>query len=520
MKKTSLLAIIILTAGFLKAQTTATGYVFTDANGNGKRDKTEKGIAGVSVTNGQDVVQTDSKGHYALAVGNDNIISVIKPAGYRVPLNADNLPQYFYIHKPQGSPQLKYKGVAPTGPLPKSVDFALSPVKEEDNYTALIFGDPQVYSLEQVDYFIKGVVKEVEGIKNIAFGISMGDEVGDKLDLFAPYTAAVKRVGIPWYNMMGNHDLNADALTDSISDDSFEAHFGPATYAFNYGKVHFIVLDDVLYPDPRDGRGYYGGLREDQLKFVENDLRHVPKDHLVVLTMHIPMSEPEFLFSSVTRQRLFGILKNFPYTLSISAHTHMQRQDFYAKGTEWLQDKPHHHFNIGTASGDFYSGLNDKDGIPLSTMRDGTPKGYGFIHFKGNQYIIDYKVSGKNAAVQMQITAPETLKQNSDTLAYVYVNFFTGSKNDKAHYRIDEGEWIPLQHTFEFDPTYVAEVATWKSITDKTKKARRPSNPAKSTHLWKGPISTRLQTGKHSIEVKVTDMFNRPFSQKSTYTIE
>ncbi|MNL24744.1 hypothetical protein D3C87_1461920 [compost metagenome] len=153
-------------------------------------------------------------------------------------------------------------------------------------------------------------------------------------------------------------------------------------------------------------------------------------------------------------------------------------------------------------------------------MRDGTPKGYGFIHFKGNQYIIDYKVSGKNAAVQMQITAPETLKQNSDTLAYVYVNFFTGSKNDKAHYRIDEGEWIPLQHTFEFDPTYVAEVATWKSITDKTKKARRPSNPAKSTHLWKGPISTRLQTGKHSIEVKVTDMFNRPFSQKSTYTIE
>lgn len=520
MKQFSFLLLAIFACLSIKAQTTASGCVFADTNGNGKKDKAEKGIAGVSVTNGQEVVQTDNRGIYTLPVGNDNIISVIKPSGYQVALNADNLPRYFYIHKPQGSPQLKYKGVAPTGPLPKSIDFALKPSTEKDNYTALIFGDPQVYNQEQVDYFVKDVISEVEGIKNVAFGISMGDEVGDKLDLFPAYTAAVKRVGIPWYNMMGNHDLNADALADSLSDESFEAHFGPATYAFNYGKVHFIVLDDVLYPDPRDGRGYYGGLREDQLKFVENDLKFVPKDRLVVLTFHIPISEPEFLFSSATRQRLFRMLKDFPHTLSISAHTHMQRQDFYIKGTEWLQDKPHHHFNIGTASGDFYSGLNDKNGTPVSTMRDGTPKGYGFVHFKGNQYIIDYKVAGKDAAEQMRIVAPERLKKDSDSIAYVYVNFYTGAKNDNLQYRIDDGSWMPLQQSFEFDPFYVAEVATWKSITDKTKKARRPSNPAKSTHLWKGPISTRLQTGKHSIEVKATDMFNRSFTQKSSYTIE
>jgi hypothetical protein len=521
MRRLCFFFILIFSAAFTAgAQTSASGYVYADVNGNGKKDLKEKGLANISVTNGQDVVLTDHKGHYTLPIGQDNIISVIKPTGYQVPLNADNLPQYYYIHKPQGSPVLKYKGVAPTGPLPKSIDFALRPVKEKDDFTALVFGDPQVYSLEQVDYFVRGVVKEVEGIKNVAFGISMGDEVGDKLDLFPAYSGAVKRVGIPWYNMMGNHDLDMDATTDSLSDESFEAHFGPTTYAFNYGKVHFVVLDDVLYPDPRDGRGYFGGLREDQLKFVENDLKHVPKDYLIVMTMHIPLSEPTFLFSPETRARLFAMLKDFPNTLSISAHTHMQRQDFYVKGTEWLQDKPHHHFNIGTASGDFYSGLSDKEGIPLSTMRDGTPKGYGYIHFKGNQYVIDYKVAGRAADVQMEISAPERLKKNSDTLAQVYVNFFTGSKNDQGVYRIDEGEWQPLQHTFEFDPVYLAEVATWKSITDKTKKARRPSNPAKSTHLWKGPLSTKLPVGKHSIEVKFTDMFGRQFIQKSSYLIE
>ncbi len=520
MKRISLVILVFLASTSAYAQDHASGYVYADVNNNGKRDNNEKGVAHVSVTNGQDVVLTNDKGFYTLPVTEDNIISVIKPTNYQVPKNADNLPQYFYIHKPKGSPQLKYKGVAPTGPLPKSIDFALLPAKENNDFTALVFGDPQVYSLEQVDYFVRGVIKEVEGIKNVAFGLSMGDEVGEKLDLFDPYTKAVKRVGIPWYNIIGNHDLNMDAVKDSLSDESFEAHFGPDNYAFNYGKVHFIVLDDVLYPDPRDGHGYYGGLREDQLKFVENDLKYVPKDYLIVMAFHIPLSEPQFLFRSSDRVRLFDALKDFPHTLSLSAHTHMQRQDFYTKGAEWKQDKPHHHFNIGTASGDWYSGLSGQEGIPVSTMRDGTPKGYGFIHFKGNGYVIDYKVAGEDASIQMKIIAPKVLKKGNDTLANVFVDFFTGDKNDKAYYRIDNGAYQVLEHSFEFDPFYLAEVAEWKGITDKTKKARRPSNPAKSTHLWKGILPANLAAGEHTIEVKVTDVYNRTFTQKQQYKIE
>ncbi|MCD0487404.1 calcineurin-like phosphoesterase C-terminal domain-containing protein [Pedobacter sp. MC2016-14] len=60
----------------------------------------------------------------------------------------------------------------------------------------------------------------------------------------------------------------------------------------------------------------------------------------------------------------------------------------------------------------------------------------------------------------------------------------------------------------------------WKSITDKTKKARRPSNPAKSTHLWKGVLPTVLPVGKHTISVKATDMFDRTFNQTRHFIIE
>ena len=44
-----------------------------------------------------------------------------------------NLPRFFYIHQPKGSPadlNLHFRGIEPTGPLPASVDFALRKVEE------------------------------------------------------------------------------------------------------------------------------------------------------------------------------------------------------------------------------------------------------------------------------------------------------------------------------------------------------------------------------------------------------
>src|SRR5690606_20165764 len=156
------------------------------------------------------------------------------------------------------------------------------------------------------------------------------------------------QVGIPWYNLLGNHDLNFDAKEDGHADETYEAHFGPANYAFNYGKVHFIVLDDVLYPDPRDGKGYWGGFREDQLEFVKNDLKFLPKDHLVVVAFHIPISEPDGdPFRDGDRERLFELLKDHPHTLSLSAHTHLQRHDFMGGEYGWKQKEVHHHYNVG-----------------------------------------------------------------------------------------------------------------------------------------------------------------------------
>lgn len=514
-----ILCVTLLTLG-VSAQNKVTGYVYNDLNQNNKKEQKETGINNVAVTNGEQVVLTDKNGKYELPLGKDNIISIIKPTGYKIATDGNNLPQFFYNHKPKGSPELKFQGVLPTGKLPKFVDFGLVETLEDNSFTALVFGDPQAYTLEEIEYFRKGIIDEVKGINNIPFGISLGDLVGNDLNLFKPYINAVKKVGIPWYNVIGNHDLNFDAKMDKMSDETYEAHFGPANYAFNYGKVHFIVLDNILYPDPRDSKGYWGGFREDQLNFIANDLKYVPKDHLIVLAFHIPLSEPDGdAFRDKDRERLFSLLKDYPNTLSLSAHTHIQKQSLFTKTEGWLRQKPHHEYNVGTTSGDWYSGKLDASGVPISTMRDGTPKGYAFLHFNGNKYNIEYKVAGKPKDYQIEVFAPKVVAKGKRTKAGIYANFFMGNEGDSVLYRIDEGEWSPMIYVLDYDPAYAALVHEWDTSTE-LMAGKRSSNPVISNHLWRGSIPTKLDVGIHHIEIKATDMFGNEHITTSSYRLE
>lgn len=512
--------LFVLLAQATVAQSIAKGYVFADSNKNNKRDKKEKGIPGVAVSNGIQVVTTNTAGYYELPVSSDQLVFVIKPAEYSCPVNTFNQPQFYYNHKPGGSPSgFRYKGVEPTGELPKSIDFPLILQEATDSFTALLFGDPQPYTEKEVEYFAKGIVAELEGSKEAVFGLSLGDLVGDHLDLHNPYIEAVQKVGIPWYNLMGNHDMNYDATADSLADETFERNFGPANYAFNVGKAHFIILDDILYPDPRDNKGYWGGFRSSQLDFIENDLKTVPTDRLIVLAFHIPLKNKEEAFRSADRKRLFDLLKNYPNTLSLSAHTHLQRNDFFGREDGFDREKPHHEFNAGTTSGDWYKGELNNAGIPVSTMRDGTPKGYAFLRISGNQYVIDYKVAGKPASYQMEIVAPKVIPFKERTSAGVHVNFFMGHRGSLVECRINGGDWKKMNYVEDADPAYLQSVFKW-DLSETLLNGKRPSNPENSTHLFRIGFPADLPVGTHKIEVRATDTYGRLVSAERSFKVE
>ena len=357
MKSSMFIVLLFLSvAAAYGQQQYAKGYVYCDRNGNGKHDRGEEYLPGVGVTNGSEIVLTDRKGYYKLPVDGEATIAVIKPAQYRTALGKYNIPASYYYHKPAGTPRREnYAGIAPTGKLPASIDFGLIPQEEPEAFTVLLMGDPQPHFPDHIGYFSKAIVSELENIEGVSFGISLGDVNDENFDLFEPYNREIGKIGIPWYNLLGNHDMDYEARTDMESDDAFETFVGPANYAFNYGNAHFLVLDDVLFPDPRptgNSRSYWGGFREDQKAFIKNDLSLVDKDKLVVVAFHIPM-----LGDNAVRQEdkafLFQCLKDFPHVLLLSAHLHRQNQFFHTSQDGWEGKTPLHEFNAGATCGDF-----------------------------------------------------------------------------------------------------------------------------------------------------------------------
>ena len=165
-----------------KEKKIAKGFVYNDINGNKTMDNNEPGIPNVYVSNGVEIVKTDKNGKYSISISDDAIIFVIKPRDWMTPVNELNLPQFYYIHKPYGSPEnFTFKGVNPTGPLPNNINFPLYAERGNSNFKMIVFGDPQPYNLEEVDFFSENIISELVGIKGVEFGMTMGDIVGETL---------------------------------------------------------------------------------------------------------------------------------------------------------------------------------------------------------------------------------------------------------------------------------------------------------------------------------------------------
>jgi hypothetical protein len=488
------------------------GVVFHDRNENGKLDRREKGIKGVYVSNGVGLVKTDSDGRYTSYIDDtDDILFVVKPSGWNPVRDEHGISRFYYVHKPNGSKDddYKFKGVAATGKLPAAVNFPLYPAKEPDTFKMICFGDTQPRSQEEVDYIAHDVVQELVGFE-AAFGITLGDVVFNNLALLEPLQQVVSTIGVPWYNIHGNHDINFESSDDKNSDETWERLYGPNYYSFNYSNVHFVVVDNITYDG---GRDYHGELGAQQLEFLKNDLATVPKNTLVVLLMHIP------LHTVRDQKAVYELLDDFPNNFTIAAHWHRQAHFFLDEEEGWMGKEEHHHLVHATVCGSWWSGAKDEYGIPHATMADGAPNGYSIVTFSDNEYSIRFKAARRPADHQMNIYAPETLyaKEAADT--QIAVNVFAGSERSAVEMRLGKsGKWIPMELTPMFDPAYM-KLKELEPLLPR--KAGRPLPDAhKSTHIWTANLPKNPQPGLHLIEVRTTDMFGQTYTDKRSIRIE
>ena len=343
----------------------AKGIIFEDRDHDGKFSPGDSAFVGAKVSNGVDIVKTDENGRYQIPVSEESIIFLIKPMGFRTALNKDNLPKFFYIHKPDGSPKLAFPGSKPTGELPRSIDFPLYRQNEPDKFQVLLFGDPQPRNMTEVDYIAQDVVSELIGNTSASFGVSLGDLAFDNLDTLEPLNQTIAMIGIPWYNVIGNHDINLDASNRQHVNETFESIYGPSYYSFDHGQVHFVVMDNIDWGLVDGRQRYIANFGEQQLAWLRKDLSMIPETQMVVLMMHVPINMTK------DAPETYRLIENRPLCISISGHTHYHQHVFLGEDDGWQGAQPHHHIINVTVSGSWWSGQKDERGIPHTMMADG-----------------------------------------------------------------------------------------------------------------------------------------------------
>lgn len=480
----------------------ARGTVFSDLDKNGKYGPGDSAFVGVKVSNGIDIVLTDQSGRYELPIEDGGSVFVIKPTGFRTALDKNNLPKFFYLHKPHGSPKLKFAGSNPTGPLPQSIDFPLYQQQEPEAFKILLFGDPQPRNNTEVDYIAHDVVSELIDDQS-AFGVTLGDIAFDNLGTFKTLNQAIAMIGIPWYNVIGNHDINLDVTERKNINETFEATYGPSYYSFDYGRVHFVVLDNIDWAAPTEKvkRWHFEGrFGKQQMDFLKKDLSMIPETQMVMLMMHVPIT------SIKDKSDFFKLIEKRPYCVSISGHTHDHRHLFLGKKDGFNGDQKHHHIVNVTVSGSWWSGAKNDNQIPHTTMGDGAPNGYSIMTFDKNGYKLDFKAAGLPASEQMRVHLPTAIDTNESQNTEIWVNVFNGSEESTVKVSLDNnGKWFELKKTVAPDPYFVD---LWKRDEGVSPKLSKPKN---SYHLWTGKLPAGISPGAHLVRVQTVDRHGRTY---------
>ena len=396
-------------------EATVSGIVFEDRDGSGVASPANPGLAGVLVANGRDVAVTGADGRYTLPLPDEATIFIVKPSGFMPPVDPlTRLPRFYRHHQPNGSPaalNLTFEGLGPTGAMPASLDFALRRQDEPRAFDVVMVTDPQPETEAEVDFIREDLIEALAGT-GAKFGLTAGDIMFDDLSLYPRLNAIVGTIGLPWWNIGGNHDLNYEAPNRQYSRETYKRFFGPNYYAFFYGQTLFLMLDDVDYlgfdpAKPRGGGKYEGRLDEAQLEFARNVLAQTPPDWLVVAVMHIPVrtylgAEP--WQNLVDKDAFFKLLEDRNFAVSFSGHTHTTEHHYFGAADGWNGAEPHHHHVLTALSGSWWSGPFDHRGVASADSRDGTPNGFHVLSIDGARYATRFVPAKEPNGRQMRLS--------------------------------------------------------------------------------------------------------------------
>ncbi|SMX88960.1 Calcineurin-like phosphoesterase [Brevibacterium sp. 239c] len=535
------------------------GQVFDDVNENSKLDGDETGIADVAVTNGVDVVQTDGEGAYELPVRDNMTVSITQPSGWQVPVDSDNFAQFSYNHLPKGSPGLKYGGIKPTGETPKAVNFPMieSAATASAKQNCAIASDTQAYDKTEMGYARDGAVGDLadrDDYKGCGV-LLLGDNVGDDLSLNDELRDVYSQMNGPVRAAPGNHDQDYDSPDDAHALDTFRDQFGPGYFSYDVGETHFVVLDSIEYSGNASTKKYKEKIGEEQLEWLENDLKNVAKNDHVVIATHAPIVDHQQVIVDDAPD-LYDVIADYPNAVTIGGHTHTQenlvageqRKEWADAGIDTL---PNTQIVAGAVSGDWYSGGLNADGLPYAFTRDGSEPGILTLEFDGSDRSERYTVRNESddhqlllgvnspkwrdwaqkaqdwqdadkageepEAISERVVTREDLKQGDTWLTS---SFLAGTSDARVEMSFDGKANTVAEHTQPGKGESLAKGWEYSDPYTTSQNLRTSGSVGQtSSHLWRTEIPSDLDLGTHTAEVTGTDRYGRESTETIRFTV-
>ncbi|MDO6802806.1 calcineurin-like phosphoesterase C-terminal domain-containing protein [Wenyingzhuangia sp. 1_MG-2023] len=431
----------------------------------------------VLVSNGDTIVQTDKKGRFEIPVKKGQVVFPIIPTNY----THSNAKKWWY-HSLED--------------INKEPVFTLKKVKTKKEFKFLAIGDVQVGDDKELLYATKSVLTELLNRNDYDFSLYLGDLVNDAPELFVPLKKLIEDIPKPSWVVYGNHDRNFNAEQNQQFD-FFRKHFGPETYAFFKNDILFVSLNSITHAGKY---GYKNQYPPNQIRFLSQLLQQIPKDQQVIISQHVPF------VAMKNKEELIKLLNPFKKVLFLSGHTHTVFQN------EIIMPSGHviHELTAGAASGNWWTGQKKWEGIPLSLMSCGTPRGYFEINFKNKDYKIQYKGINLPASKQFSYWVGD---YNSEPISVldktnnIYINVFSGSYKTKVSLKLTDNTAISMTKERLVDPyiNYIKKSQKENKSPDKNSKAS-PYLRTKSNHIWKGTFP-KLNKGYHKVDILIEDPY-------------
>ena len=234
------------------------GIVFFDKNYNNKYDIGDESLDGCLVTNGFDIVKTDSEGFFQLDYNEKfRFVYLTLPSGFYAE-------KQFYREIDEHVDFYEF-------PLLKLEKSGVSNKKHKFVHLS----DTEISNIEGNRYWVDGL-KEFCSNNDISFIVHTGDicyENGLRAHIQLMNTANME---VPVYYTLGNHDL----VKGEYGEKLYEDLYGPVYYSFEVGNVHYIVLP-MLYGDYSTRFTTF-----DVYNWFINDLSSVELGHPIIIFCH------------------------------------------------------------------------------------------------------------------------------------------------------------------------------------------------------------------------------------------